>query len=113
MTQTKMLKFRLLRGNHRVGAQRDENGNVLVPGKNLKPGAIIESSLDLAKRFPTTPPKFERIDQVVEEEESLEETLRQMTKGQLIEKAHSEELDIEGANTKNELIAALLEQLQD
>lgn len=109
----KVMKFRLLRGNHRIGAQRNSDGQVTKPGRNLKPGEIIESEVDLAKIFPSRPPKFERVDENFEDEKSLEQTLRSMTKAQLIEKAEVEELDIEGLSNKQDLIEALLDQLQD
>jgi hypothetical protein len=103
-------KFEILRGCHRKGAVRDKQGKVVTPGVNLVPGDIIETDTDLIKKFVSDPPRFRRIDIVQEVEKDLESTLRNMSIPQLRKKAAKEEIDIDGCNTKEEILTAFLNQ---
>ena len=103
-------KFKVLRGSHRVGPVKDEEGVITKPGYNAKKGSIVETDVDLAKRFPSDPPKFMRIDVVQEEENGFEEELRALTVDELKEKAEAEEVDLSGCHRKDDIIQAFLDQ---
>lgn len=104
-------RFRVLRGSHRVGAKRDSHNHVIEPGKTYRVGDIIETSVDLAAKFPSVPPKFQRIDVVEEQEHDLASYLKAMTKAELVAKAEAEEIDITGLSTKEAIVEAFLTQL--
>jgi len=104
-------RFRVLRGSHRVGPKRDKNGNLIAAGRNAKTGEIVESSVDLCARFPSVPPKFQRIDVVEEQERGVLDTLRSLTKAELISKAEEQEINLDGCSTKEEILEAFVTQL--
>ena len=106
---SKKFKFEVLRGSHRIGAVRDKNNRILVPGRNVKAGDIVESNVDLVQKFPSEPPKYRRVDVVVEAEKDLESELRQLTKPQLIERAEAQEIDLSDCHSKEAMIKRLLE----
>jgi len=70
---------------------------------------VIETTVDLAAKFPSTPPKFLRIDVVQETEEDLRTALMELDKKALITKAEAEELDLSGCHTKDQIVARFLE----
>lgn len=103
-------KFKVLRGSHRIGPIKDEDGVITTPGRTIKRGGVIETDTDLAKKFPSQPPKFQRIDVVEEEENDFEAELNAMTVAELKEKAEAEEVDISGCHRKDEIVQAFLDQ---
>jgi hypothetical protein len=105
----KKLKFEVLRGSHRIGSVRDKNNRVLVKGRNVKAGGVVESNIDLVEKFASEPPKYRRVDVVVEAEKDLESELRQLTKTQLIERAEAQEIDLSDCHSKDAMIKRLLE----
>jgi hypothetical protein len=114
---TKTYKFQVLRGSHRVGPEYGErmaNGarRIIKPGYNVKRGEIVETTTDLAAKYPSLPPKFLRIDVVQEDEEDLKTSLMMLDKKQLISKAEAEEIDLNGCHTKDQIISRFLEVLQ-
>ena len=104
-------RFRVLRGSHRIGPKRDADGNIIEAGRNAKVGDVVESSVDLCEKFPSVPPKFQRIDVVEEQERGILSTLRLLTKQELIAKAEEQEIDLDGCSTKEEILEAFVIQL--
>jgi hypothetical protein len=104
------MRFRLLIGGHRKGALRDENGHVIEPGRNYKPGDIIESTVDLCTTFPSQPPKFLRIDEVAEKESQMVNVYQQMPLNELKDLAEQQEIDLTDVTSKEEIIALLAAQ---
>lgn len=106
-----MPKFKLLRGNHRLGGKRDEHGHVVEPGRNVKRGEVFECEEDLCALFPSNPPKFVRIDEDVELDNEAAVQFNKMTKAQLVKEAENLEVDITGLNSKQAIIERLLAAL--
>lgn len=106
-----LFRFRILRGSHRVGPKKGPDGTQIEAGKNYKAGDIVETTVDLAEKFPSVPPKFQRIDIVEELEKDLAEQLRAMSRNELIAKAAADEINIDGCNTKEAIIDAFVRQL--
>ena len=104
-----MAKFRLLHGTHFHG------------GKQYNPGDPVEADSDLCKKFntPGDLPRFERLPDdapltatpTLAPTESVaapaEDTLDSMTVEELREWAASEEIDVRGAKTKEQLVKAI------
>lgn len=106
-------KFRVLSGSHRVGPVKDpKTGVILKPGYNVPRGEYVETDVDLNKKFPSDPPKFQLIDSPQQVTDDLETTLKRLSKNALMKKAEEEEIDISGCNSKEEIIAAFLEQVE-
>lgn len=106
-------KFKILRGSHRVGPERNEDGVIVTPGQTFKTGQVIETSVDLAKKFPSDPPKFRRVDVVEEMENDLEAELKALTVSELRARAAEEEIDLSDCHRKDEIILAFLSQQTD
>jgi hypothetical protein len=109
-------RFQLLRGSHRIGpvyGEKTPTGNrvILKEGYNAKRGDVIDSTVDLAAKFPSIPPKFIRIDVVQEQETDLKSMLSSLDKRQLIAKAEEDEIDISGCHTKDQILNRFLETL--
>lgn len=108
------MKFRLLRGGHRVGPKFDKDGVQIAEGKTHGPNDVIESDTDLVKKFGRE--KFQRIEEAVqaaeEDEGSLRSELEQLTKAQLIERAEADELEIDRSMNKPSLVEAMLSQYE-
>lgn len=102
-------RFRLMRGIHRKGAIRDERGHVVEEGKNFKPGEIIETDVNLAELFPSQPPKFVRIDEIVEQETQMTDVYKKMSLQELKSLAEEQEIDLTGITKKEEIINLLLQ----
>lgn len=107
----KKYKVKILRGSHRVGPELDKQGNVVHEAYNAKKGDVIETDVNLPKRFPSRPPKFQLVNEVAESEDDIRYDLQRMTVDQLNKKAHDEEVDLTGANTKNEKIDRILKKM--
>jgi hypothetical protein len=116
-TQAKF-RFQVLRGSHRVGAtygERLPNGarQVLKPGYNVTKGGIVESNDDLTKKYPSDPPKYARVDRMVEAEHDVRSGLAAMTKSQLTQRAEADEIDISDCATKAEIVERIASTLED
>ena len=106
-------KFKVLSGSHRIGPVVDPaTRKIIKPGYNAQRGDIVESSVDLNSKFPSDPQKFLLVDSPEQVEEDFEASLKKMSKGALIKKAEEEEIDISGCNSKEDIIAAFLEQVE-
>lgn len=112
-------KFQVVRGSHRVGAtysnERLPNGarRVVTPGYNVPTGGYVDSDVDLAKKYPSQPPKFVRIDRMVEQEEAVTDELSGMTRAELVEYAQAHEIDLDGCTTKAQILERLKVMLED
>lgn len=108
------MKFRLLRGGHRIGPKFDGDGNLIAEGKTHGPNDVIESEVDLVERFGRE--KYQRIEEAVQaadkDENDLRSELRKLGKGELIERADADKLEIDRSLNKNALVESMLSQYE-
>lgn len=111
-------KFQVVRGSHRVGTQYSDerlpNGarKVIRRGYNVPTGGYVETNVDLAKKYPSQPPKFVRVDRMAEEEQQVELDLRSMTKAQLLRYADENEIDVSDCQTKDAIVERLRSMIE-
>lgn len=108
------MKFKLLRGAHRVGPQHDSKGVMVQEPRTYHAQRdrqpIVESDTDLVKKL--GPEKFQRVDESVEatdeDEDDVRKELEQLNKGDLIARAEEEEVEFSHSDTKAEIIQKMM-----
>lgn len=129
--------FQVLAGTHwEKGEVENDLGHKVIKdiayGPGRPAGDIVESDIDLAKRFnsanPAHPPRFRRLgedgqrDARAEElkverqrsagaQSALASALRKMSRQQLVQWAEEQEIDLRGANRHEEVLQVVLASL--
>lgn len=121
-----MFKFKLLAGRHdEPDRTRPQNAHGRHPRRIYREGEVVETDVDLAKRFnvPGYPPKFAAVEEPAERIVYVDrpvpaeaagavatadipsaEKLSEMSLAELRQFAEDEEIDVDGATTKSTVI---------
>ena len=113
------MRFKVLTGKHMVfvpDGGRDAEGNPSGRTVVYKEGEVFESADDVQAAFEpwakagTFPPKFQRVDDAAAEPAPLREPalFRDRSLQELRELAEAEEVDLAGAETREQVVARLL-----